>query len=202
MIGRALGRIAVDAIIQLEPRIDYWAKDWPGIWLVFEAGIWTAFGLMVGLAQWLVLRRWIRRAGWWVLALAVGSALGALLGGPLVMPLVEMVAWEYGWEVGDAIHGILVGGIAGILIGIAQWLILRRHARKATWWVLLSMIAMLATLGIDFSLRTLDYLLVVIARLAVGAVIAMITGTALVMLLRNPPLNPSPGREGTEAPPY
>ena len=79
--GRALGRIASDAIIRLEPLIDHWSKDWPGAWAVFGAAIWTAFGLVLGLAQWLVLRPWIRRASWWVAAFALGNGIGHLLGG-------------------------------------------------------------------------------------------------------------------------
>lgn len=199
VVGRALGRIATDATIRLEPWIDAWSRDWPGVWPVFAAVIWATFGLVLGLAQWLVLRPRIRRAGWWVVATALGNGLAHLLGGPLVMPLVEMVSWEYGWEVGDALHGTLVGGLAGILIGIAQWLMLRRHARKAAWWIPLSAIALLVTLGVDIFLRPPDYLIVVLARVGVGAVIAMITGTVLVRMLRNPPTNQPAEREGMKA---
>lgn len=36
-------------------------------------------GLLLGLAQWLVLRRWVRQAGWWVLATTIGTASGVAL---------------------------------------------------------------------------------------------------------------------------
>jgi hypothetical protein len=42
-------------------------------------------GAVVGLTQWLVLHRWLKRAGWWILASTVGHfSLGTVTGGTLV----------------------------------------------------------------------------------------------------------------------
>src|SRR5215472_11215736 len=39
----------------------------------------TASGLVAGIGQWLVLRQWLGRAGWWVPATAGGQLLAASL---------------------------------------------------------------------------------------------------------------------------
>ena len=58
---------------------------------VFEAVIGAVAGASLGIAQWLVLRRQVSRAGWWVLAntvaFAVGGAVAGAGSGPLLVPL-------------------------------------------------------------------------------------------------------------------
>ena len=79
------------------------------------------FGVITGFFQWLVLRRYLSRAGWWIVASAVGWAVGIALG------------WIVHW--GD------VGFVAiGATVGAGQWLILRRQVRRAGWWILASAI--------------------------------------------------------------
>ena len=58
-------------------------------------------GASVGIAQWLVLRRKVSRAGWWVLASTVGAVLlvtvvgyGAITGGVMVWLLRQPVTEE------------------------------------------------------------------------------------------------------------
>ena len=41
-------------------------------------------GGTLGIAQWLVLRRWVHRGGWWVAVSIGGRAAGPILGAPLV----------------------------------------------------------------------------------------------------------------------
>lgn len=83
-------------------------------------------GLIVGVAQWLVLWRYIPQAGWWVPASAFGWVLGFLVCGSIIVhfaPLVVLI---------PVVHAVL---------GVAQWLVLRRHTQYAGWWVLASAIS-------------------------------------------------------------
>jgi len=59
----------------------WWAPlgDAWGPWIAPLGGSFT--GALIGIAQWIVLRRHVSRAGWWVLA----SALGGLVAGFLII---------------------------------------------------------------------------------------------------------------------
>ena len=86
-----------------------------------EIVIFTMFGAASGIMQWLLLRRHLPQAGWWVLASTLG---GALIGA--VASTVRVV---------DPAVGFVV---AGASFGILQWLVLRRHVSHAGWWLLAS----------------------------------------------------------------
>jgi hypothetical protein len=81
---------------------------------------WAIVGAAIGIAQGILLRRWIRRTGWWFLASVVGWAVGAPVGFVLFGPL-----GYFG---------------CGALIGIAQCLVLKRQVQRAGVWVLASVI--------------------------------------------------------------
>jgi hypothetical protein len=102
----------------------------------------TLEGLVVGLAQWLVLRRpfpGMRRRSW-MLASAAGAfvawALGML---PSTLADVGAAAGEAApVAISDTMMYALaaaMGAVLGSILGFPQWLALRRHARRAIWWV-------------------------------------------------------------------
>jgi hypothetical protein len=132
-------------------------------------------GISVGTMQWLVLRRRIDGAGWWVLASIVGFAAGKLVGDAIAQ------------AVSGAVGFILSGAAIGTLLGIAQWLVLRRHVAQAGRWVLASALAWAVGWAI---INLIDeaasgptgtaYLIG-----ATGAAVAgVITGVSLIWLLR------------------
>jgi hypothetical protein len=81
-------------------------------------------GVVIGGAQWLVLRRLLPGAVWWIAATAVGQAVGLAVGAPLV---------GYGTEPRDL---ALQGAVTGLAIGALQALVLRRGAANGLWWAL------------------------------------------------------------------
>lgn len=83
----------------------------------------AAGGVLVGVFQWLILRRYIRGSAWWVLA-----GLGAAAAGAIVVFGVGRFDSNLGWGVG--------AGLYGTLAGVMQWLVLRRKVSQAGWWVL------------------------------------------------------------------
>lgn len=87
-------------------------------------GVEFAFaGALAGTIQWIVLRRWVTRAGWWVVISSVGWAVAGLAymrltrGNDVALPL------------GGAISGALSGGITGL--GMV-WLLRARPNRPDT----------------------------------------------------------------------
>ncbi len=111
-------------------------------------------GLALGTVQWMVLRDYLATVGWWEWAFYTALSLGivgffapALLSGldlsaltttpigtpsftsPEVSP--ELIA--AGQELlRRALVGIL---LTGVLLGVAQWIVLRQYVRGAFWWV-------------------------------------------------------------------
>ncbi len=86
-------------------------------------------GGLIGVSQWLGLRRWIRSSAWWITATALGWAAGIWIA--LVVNLLA------GIGLSAVLYGVFIGG----LLGVAQWLVLRRGCSQAWRWVWVSVIA-------------------------------------------------------------
>ena len=123
----------------------------------------AVLGASIGMLQWVVLRRQISRAGWWILATTLGMGGGFALISSVTLP----VSATFG---GGPLYGLVNGGLVGILVGAMQWLVLRQQSSRAGWWVLASVLGT----GVGFALDQ------VVGQLVGTAV----TGTALVWLSR------------------
>jgi serine/threonine-protein kinase len=142
----------------------------------------AALGSVVGLMQWVVLRRQISKAGWWVLAsvtglavsIGAGTAVAALIDGSFGLDdLAVLCIWT------------AVFALGGALIGVSQQLILRQQVSRASWWVLAS------TLGWALSIFVAGGFLLALdsqigAFLVGGVVLGLVTVVAMVWLLRQP----------------
>ena len=135
-------------------------------------------GIGVGVLQWLVLRRRVSGAGWWVLASAAGGY-GILHAGftPLGTSLQSfgvLLSWT----------GVVALG--GAVTGTLQWLVLRGQVSRAGWWVLASTVGwglgMTAAIALSRGVGASDF----VALGVIGAVLGAATGGALVWLLRQP----------------
>jgi hypothetical protein len=97
-------------------------------------------GLSLGTAQWPIIRRHVSSSGWWVLASTLGLAVGltvgvilveqigrAIIGGPINFRMLGVAARAASFGT--------IGLMAGALLGLAQWLVLRRHAPGCGRWV-------------------------------------------------------------------
>jgi hypothetical protein len=73
--------------------------------------VWSSMliGAVTGLAQWLVLRRWVPRAGWWVLASVLGWGLVRLIAGEVFTSLLEL---------------LIIGAVPAAVTGLALWWLL------------------------------------------------------------------------------
>lgn len=85
-------------------------------------------GLITGLLQYLLLRRYLPRMAWWIGATVVGWLLFAV-----VLFLVSFFA-SFPTNVSPAFAGLLIGGA----IGLAQWFGLRQRLPHSVLWILIS----------------------------------------------------------------
>ena len=136
--------------------------------------------ICIGIAQWLVMRRHTRRAGWWLVASIAGWIVGAaaiIVTSSVVSSVVPMGILN---EIVTGTAGTVVAlALLGAVIGITQWLYLRRHFTRAGWWVLASL-AGWALLGVLAGRSFSD----LAEMTGVGTVPALTTGCVLVWLLR------------------
>ncbi len=146
--------------------------------------------IAAGALQWLVLRRQVAQAGWWVLASIVSGAIVGVLAVGLgwvvgvIGRLVGGTAWGAGWGPdwsadpgGDV--GFVVGvAVGGTVLGVLQWLVLQRQVARAGWWVLASTVGWVVGGLVSGITDT------AVGWAALGAVYGAVTGPVLVWLLR------------------
>ncbi len=97
-------------------------------------------GFVVGIFQWIVLRRYINSAFWWIPLSGFGWILGIYLmifTREILNPVIEFlkstgIFWEVFWL------NVTHQPINFAVFGFAQWLLLRRHFRYAFWWIFAS----------------------------------------------------------------
>lgn len=97
--------------------------------------LWPIYALLYSCLQYLMLRKYFPRMGWWTLATAISlpfTLLGLRLGGLIASSLgIDLYSrWT------TVIELMLLGGI----LGIAQWFVLRRYTHQAIWWIPANMI--------------------------------------------------------------
>ena len=106
--------------------------------------------------QWLVLRQRVPRAGWWLAASTVGgmTAWPLFLGVYWFAPVpfahdqvsnISEAAVAMLQALPDAAELGAVGAVMGsVLLGVLQWLVLRKRVARAGWWVLANGVALTA----------------------------------------------------------
>ncbi len=103
-------------------------------------------GGVVGTAQWIVLRRPLSGLQWtsWVEATALGAGLAWALG--LIPSTIASLGTSGADSGGTSVQDIsgplwyglaaALGFVAGSILAVAQWWVLRRFVPQARWWVL------------------------------------------------------------------
>jgi hypothetical protein len=137
-------------------------------------------GLSLGTAQWPIIRRHMSSSRWWVFASTLGMALGltagvilveqigrAIVGGPVNFRTLGVTA--------RALSFGTIGLMAGGSLGLAQWLVLRRHAQNCKRWVRVNAWSLGA--GLACSSLLSDALMVRPGSLA-GTFILLVIGSA------------------------
>lgn len=144
-------------------------------------------GAVIGLAQFLVLRRYIRQAWWWIVASMLSWG---LLGLSSLSPL--------GWVVprttiftARIFYGALFGTLIGVCQGVAQWLVLKPRIPKAWRWILISSLCWAIALAFGW---TVGGVLRLLSQLFLGDVVGLtvawlgvgiLQGIALIGLLQD-----------------
>ena len=86
----------------------------------------AVMGALFGLAQWLVLRRFLPAMRAWVLATAIGYV--------LVFGLIPLIHFDAIPQLGGTFAFLMFG----VVLGVAQWIVLRGRVSQAGWWIAIS----------------------------------------------------------------
>jgi hypothetical protein len=97
-------------------------------------------GAGLGTAQWPIIRRHVPSSGWWIVASILGMAIGLTVGVVLVEQVGRAV---FGGPINFRMLGVAaraasfgtIGLLGGGFLGLAQWLVLRRHASGCKRWI-------------------------------------------------------------------
>lgn len=98
---------------------------------------WGSGPLLLALTQWWILRAYIPRAGGWLLATIVGGAIAVAGVGLTGLWVSGILAWG---------AGPLAGAVGGLVIGMAQWFVIRPYV-PLRWWLLANVLALACGIG-------------------------------------------------------
>ena len=85
----------------------------------------SVFGVVSGILQWLILRRKLSRAGWWLLANLVGSLVGAI-----AFSIAIAISEMGNWGLAAMALGLVFGAGNGAITGAALVWLLRQSGSK------------------------------------------------------------------------
>jgi hypothetical protein len=159
-------------------------------------------GVVVGAAQWAVLRQAILQLRWpgWIGATAVGAFAAWLLG---MVPSTMMAMTETQETTATTqpeISNLVVFGLAalmglvlGSILALPQWWVLRRYVEHAFWWILANSFAWMVGMVLVFvgasmipeeGITTIVFLGLLTSLLLAGISVGAIHGLALIQLLK------------------
>ncbi len=149
--------------------------------------IFPVLATLLGVLQWLVLRRRIPRSAWWILATVAGMLGGIALGSGFIKAILHFTGRQWNW---DSTFGVLVFyWFIGYFLALAQLPILWRRIKFFAFWPLAGMLGWLA-LGLIIG-KSIDRISDI---LALGTVPAAFTGLCLIWPIRtrlSPPIRPA-----------
>lgn len=77
----------------------------------------VVFGILMGSAQWLVVRTWVHHAGWWVLSNVIGQTLGMAVG--------ELLPFNWNSSYAGLAYGMITEGIPVAVTGLTLVILLQ-----------------------------------------------------------------------------
>ena len=138
--------------------------------LLAQAGKGLVWGVVIAVMQWFI----VRSPGVPLIRFLAASAVGFAVGYPLGQRIVSMLNLDLSWK----LQFVSALTIYGLSLTVPQWLIFRRHMKRASLWILFSMIGWALAgvawyrFGVNSGVESIAY--------------SIVTGPSLVWLARSP----------------
>lgn len=141
-------------------------------------------GVILGVAQWFVLKKQIVKPIWWIPITTGGWVVGWAVCGGLIKEAMALARHGFQFsnslDLSEAVGDIAVGiAVIETTIGLAQWLLLRSQFSGSHWWIAATVVSGVA------SIPTIGVVGWTQAWIASWAVFGFITGSALAWLLQH-----------------
>lgn len=139
-------------------------------------------GILVGLAQWLVLRKLSARPNRWVFATGVGWVLGRIL--------AMLIASSFtGYSIARILAIAFGSPFMFALLGLAQWFVLKERFANARWWIFSTTVGGTIGMAVGVAIGLATSLLisgwaVILGIISFAVIFGATTGTAMVWLLK------------------
>jgi hypothetical protein len=159
--------------------------------LVGRFGFGFVLGVLLGISQWLVLRRRLSNVGWWVVATAVGWLVGFMA---WQLSIRYTITFDQEYDLDLVLACGLTGTLTGAVLGILQALTLRFQVFHAGLWVLASIVGWSIAVSVgqamfsDLTGTSPPELMPLrgCGLALAGTIYAVLTGLPLARLLRHP----------------
>ncbi len=137
------------------------------------------FGLLLGISQWILLRKRFDKASLWIVFNTVGFPAALFTRNAFVSYFIR--GFEY---TTSKLIPIL---IFGLIIGVLQWLILNRTLQKSGWWIIVNLIAWPLPMALLHFYGPImgETFMFLLNYLISGLISGGITGLILYLLLKN-----------------
>lgn len=124
-------------------------------------------GAIVGLSQWLVIKRYFKIGAWWIYSCTIGIGLPYIA----VVILNERNGTDFGIFGNEIIDQAILLFIGGIITSLLQINIFKSLSKKSSWWIIISAFAW----GIGW-----------FGLIIGGVILGLITGISILRLLEIP----------------
>lgn len=198
----ALALTATLVFLYMQPWEPVGYRGWLVTQVLFVAPVGAVAGFLIGIVQWVSLRREVPRAAIrWSLASATGWAVGVLAFWVGVGVAWDAMPFHYDSIVVMTTTLGLSLAVAGATAGILQRVILGRQAQNAGWWVAVTALGHGAAGAVGFRLLNVFISLglcqgQLVAGGLAGLAFGALTGGPLAWLLQDPGRQHEPTREG------
>jgi len=106
------------------------------------------FGTVIGLAQWMVLRRYVQRSVVWIGA----TLLGFLIGSPVLLSM----SGGFGPYI-TTLRSLGMTVVLGCGLGVVQWFVLRKKISRSALWVGISLVSWILAGLVGIGLKALSW---------------------------------------------
>ena len=159
---------------------DQWAPPLEQTIMLIVFGALIGFG--IGITQWLLLKRVFNVSSFWLYSVALGFIIFELIAGIILWKL-DINRGELSFVEFNALAHTLILTITGLIIGIIQLPLLRKHYSGSVYWLIASALAW----GISILITAIDQKseLALLITFIIGALLyGAITGATLLWILQ------------------
>ena len=166
--------------IIFENTVDEWGSPFEQTVVQIALGI--VIGFSIGITQWRLLRKVFNVSSFWLYSVAIGFIIIELIAGIILWKL-DINRGELSFFEGNPLAHALILAITGLLIGLIQLPLLRRHYSGNAYWVIASSLAW----GISVLLTAIHHqsdLAILITFILGSLLYGAITGATLMWILQ------------------